>query len=177
MNSKVLHVTANMNPVFGGVSEALRTIIASLSNGQITHEVVSLDPPDAPYNSDNSFKSYCLGPGRGPWQYSKKLIPWLVENISSFDVVIIHGLWLFHGYAVRKALSQVRAGRTQNLGNDSLPKVFVVPHGMLDPYFQLAPGRKLKAIRNLVYWKWVESKIINEADAVLFTAEQSESPC
>jgi glycosyltransferase involved in cell wall biosynthesis len=47
-----------------------------------------------------------------------------------------------------------------------------MPHGMLDPYFQKAPGRKLKAMRNWIYWKFIEGKIINEADGVLFTCEE-----
>jgi glycosyltransferase involved in cell wall biosynthesis len=173
-NKKVLHVTANMNPVFGGVSEALRTIIASLSGDEITNEVVSLDPPNAPYNEANLFESHCLGPGKGPWQYSRKLVPWLLQNVSRYDVVIIHGLWLFHGYAVRRVLNQLRDNQVNAAEGKPLPKVFIVPHGMLDPYFQLARGRKLKAIRNLFYWKWVESRIVNEADAILFTAEQEK---
>jgi glycosyltransferase involved in cell wall biosynthesis len=44
-----------------------------------------------------------------------------------------------------------------------------MPHGMLDPYFQKASGRKLKAIRNLLYWKLIEQKLINDADGLLFT--------
>ena len=46
-----------------------------------------------------------------------------------------------------------------------------MPHGMLDPYFQRAPERKLKAIRNWVYWKIIESKVVNSADGLLFTCE------
>ncbi len=47
-----------------------------------------------------------------------------------------------------------------------------MPHGMLDPYFQRAEGRKLKAIRNVLYWKLIEGGVVNNADGLLFTAEE-----
>jgi glycosyltransferase involved in cell wall biosynthesis len=43
---------------------------------------------------------------------------------------------------------------------------------MLDPYFQKAKGRKLKAIRNVIYWQLIENKLINQADGLLFTCEE-----
>ena len=59
------------------------------------------------------------------------------------------------------------------LGNEQthIPKLYVMPHGMLDPYFQRAPDRKLKALRNWIFWKIIENKIVNQADALLFTCE------
>lgn len=53
-----------------------------------------------------------------------------------------------------------------------IPKLYVMPHGMLDPYFQRAKSRKFKAIRNWVFWKFIENKVINGADGLLFTCEQ-----
>lgn len=172
-NKKLLHVISNMNPQFGGVCEALRTIIPTLNNNGIHNEVVSLDASDVTFVTKDTFMIHQLGPGKGPWQYSAKLIPWLVDNLSNFDYVIIHGLWLFHGYAVRRALIQVKRKQALSFKNSTpeLPKVVVFPHGMLDPYFQLAPGRKLKALRNYLYWRLIEGKVVNEADAIFFTAE------
>ena len=43
---------------------------------------------------------------------------------------------------------------------------------MLDPWFQRANGRKLKALRNVIYWKLIEADVVNSADAVLFTCEE-----
>jgi glycosyltransferase involved in cell wall biosynthesis len=45
---------------------------------------------------------------------------------------------------------------------------------MLDPYFQKAEGRKLKAIRNWIFWKLIESKVVNNADGLLFTCEEEK---
>jgi glycosyltransferase involved in cell wall biosynthesis len=43
---------------------------------------------------------------------------------------------------------------------------------MLDPYFQRAAGRKIKAVRNYVYWKLLERRVVNDADGILFTCEE-----
>ena len=163
----LLHVVASMNPQQGGVCQAVRTMVAGLAGQAVHNEVASLDAPDAAWNQHDAFPAHALGPARGPWGHSAKLVPWLLANFSRFDVVILHGLWLYQGYAVRKALRQFRA---QNPGL-AVPRLYVMPHGMLDPYFQRASGRKLKAWRNWAYWKLIEQHVVNEADGLLFTCE------
>jgi glycosyltransferase involved in cell wall biosynthesis len=53
----------------------------------------------------------------------------------------------------------------------NIPRYFVMPHGMLDPWFQRAKSRRLKAIRNWFYWKLVEHRVIRDAEALFFTCE------
>jgi glycosyltransferase involved in cell wall biosynthesis len=60
----------------------------------------------------------------------------------------------------------------QKAQNSKIPKFFVFAHGMLDPYFQLAKGRKMKAMRNSLYWQLIERKIINQADQLLFATDE-----
>ena len=166
MNPKtVLHVIASMDPKMGGVCTAVRLMIGGLDSVGITNEVVSLDSPDASYLCTDSFPIYALGPGKTAWCYGQKLLPWFKKNLGRFDVVLIHGLWLYPGSAVTCAISLLRSKRSKT------PKVFVMPHGMLDPYFQNTPGRKFKAIRNRICWKFIEHKVINNADGLLFTCE------
>jgi glycosyltransferase involved in cell wall biosynthesis len=153
----------------GGVCQAVRTIIAGLTELEVQNEVVSLDPADAPFLQKDEFAVHALGPGKGPWGYNPHLVPWLVEHLPRFDAVVVHGLWLFYGHAVRRAQRQLQAQAT---AGQALPRVFVMPHGMLDPYFQRAAGRKLKAIRNTLYWKLLEQQLLNNADALLFTCEE-----
>ena len=99
-------------------------------------------------------------------------MPWLVENLERFDIIIVHALWVYHGYALRKAMRlATKKGKAAGPKKTSLPKVYVMPHGMLDPYFQRADTRKLKAARNWLYWKLIESKLVNEAEGILFTCE------
>jgi glycosyltransferase involved in cell wall biosynthesis len=163
---RVLHVIAWMDPKMGGVCQAVRTMILGLSEQQVLNEVVCLDDPKDLTDTRDPFPVHALGPAKSPWVYSEKFLPWMETNLSAFDTVIVHGLWLYHTYAVNKI---VRAQQKENI---SVPRVFVMPHGMLDPYFQKAKGRKLKAIRNWIYWKLIEHKVIAGADALLFTSEE-----
>ena len=165
----ILHVIAGMDPKLGGVCQGLRTIATGLEEEGMHNEVITMDVPGASFFATDNFKIHAIGPGKGAWCYNPKLIPWLIENLQSFDTVIIHGIWLYHDYAVQKAVRYLKRQKTAK--ETKIPKVFVFPQGMLDPYFQQASGRRLKALRNWAYWKLVEGKVINEADGLLFTAE------
>ena len=167
MRRRILHVTPGLDPRTGGVTQAIITMIKGLSGEGMENEVVCLDDPGANYLG-NEFPIYALGPGKGPWCYSSKLLPWLNQNLFRYDTVIVHGMWLYHAYATR------RAARAWNriLHLNEKCRILLMPHGMLDPYFQKAPGRRLKAIRNFFYWKFLENKIVNEADGVLYTCDE-----
>ncbi|QMU27433.1 glycosyltransferase [Adhaeribacter radiodurans] len=170
---KLLHVIGSMNPIMGGVCQAVRTMIAGLEEFGIHNEVTSLDAPDSRFSTEDSFQIHALGPGKSSWGYSPLLFSWLTENLVRFDVVICHGLWLYPGFALTKAL--YISNKRHFIGKqeiNNLPKLFIMPHGMLDPYFQKAPGRKLKALRNWAYWKLIEGRNVNEADGILYTCRE-----
>lgn len=168
---RLLHVVDTMDPERGGVSQAVRTMASEISNAGFFNEVLTLDAPRQK-NLDDAFKTNDIGPSRGPWSYSNKLTPWLIENLPRFDTVIIHGLWLYVGFAVRLALAKTKRGKITSLQGSSSTRLFIMPHGMLDPYFQQAKNRKAKAIRNWVYWKLIEGDFVNNADGLLFTCNQ-----
>lgn len=165
---RILHVVVSMDPKLGGVCQAVRSLIKGFEGTDVANEVVSLDISDAPYTKMDRFRIHAIGPGSGPWSYSDKLIPWLYANLQRFDVVVLHGLWLYPNYAVHKLIRRYRTAQIQ----EHIPKVFIMPHGMLDPYFQKAAGRRLKSIRNSVYWKLIEGDVVNKAEGVLFTCEE-----
>ena len=165
---KVLHVVSSMDPKNGGVSQAIRSIIASISAFGIHNEIVCLDRHDAPHLLNSEIIIHALNSGRGAWQYNSRLENWLHANLNYFDVVIMHGLWQYAGYALKKSLSSLASGSSII----DMPRLYVMPHGMLDPYFQKASGRKLKAIRNQLYWKFIESKLVNDCEALLFTCQE-----
>jgi len=168
---KILHIVGSMDPASGGICQGIRSSDAVMVGLGATREVVSLDDPEASFLGMDSFPVHALGPSIGPWQYAVQLKPWLIANLSRFDVFIINGLWIYPSYAAGEVMGIIR--RKNRRGKKiKLPKIFVMPHGMLDPYFQHAPGRKLKAIRNWFYWKLIESKLVNNADGVLFTCEK-----
>jgi len=167
---KCLHVTASMDPRLGGVSQAIRTLAdpSNYSDNVILHEVASLDDPAALF-PDTPFILYKLGPAKSPWAYSAKLIPWLREHAIGYDIIVIHGLWLFHGFAVRKVLDSLVSSQ------EKVPTCFLMPHGMLDPYFQKDPSRRIKALRNWFYWKFIEHRVINKSNGLLFTCEEERN--
>ena len=163
---KILHVIPSIDPRQGGVVQAVKTMILGLSMKSVHNEVVSLDNSEAPFLIGSDFTIHAIGKATGPWHYNQRLFDWLYANVAYFDTIILHGLWLYPNYAVSKCLKKIK------LEHGVIPKLFVMPHGMLDPYFQKAPGRRLKAIRNLIYFRLIESQIISRADGMFFTTEE-----
>jgi len=169
---KILHVIGSMNPLSGGPCQGIRNLNKVMGEKGIYREVVCLDDPASQFLGSDPFIIHALGPSKSAWQYSPKLLPWLIGNINRFDIIIINGIWLYHVFAASKALRMLKRKKIP-VKNDSnkTPQLFIMPHGMLDPYFQKAPDRKLKAFRNWLYWKLVESKNIKQASGLLFTCE------
>ena len=161
---KILHLTSSMNPKGGGVCQAIRDIIygISLIDNNIVNEVVCLDNADEYFLKQDIFKIHALGKGKTSWNYNKNLFRWLEKNIENYDKTIVHGLWQYQSYAV------------YSLWEKRTFQYFVMPHGMLDPYFQLAKERKLKALRNELFWDIIEKKLVNNASALLFTCEEEK---
>ena len=156
-----------MNPNAGGPCQGIRNSIPELEKLGNENEVVCLDGPNEKFGCDDSFVIHRLGPAHGRWAKSNALVPWLDEHLPDYDAVILHGLWLYQSHAVTKAVRKLRTG-----GVSRVPKFFVMPHGMLDPWFQRDPSRRLKAIRNWFVWKLVEQRTIASADGVLFTCQR-----
>lgn len=157
----ILHVVPTLNPASGGVSQAVRNMIRYVNEVHIGHEVLCLDGPNADYLHSLHFKVHALGNGKTAWNYHAQLIPWLREHLNDYHCVISHGLWQYQSYALRNVLK-----------NHPHIQLYLMPHGMLDPYFQRAGHRRLKAIRNYFIWHLVEQRLVSMTDAVLFTCEQ-----
>lgn len=156
-----------MDPKSGGPCQGIRNTTEALSLQGVKNEVVCVDSPDAQYLGNDTFPIHALGPANNFWAYSAKLFRWLIDNINRFDAVIVHGLWLYPSHAVRIAMKEI----SKSTDSKKIPW-FVMPHGMLDPYFQNAPDRKIKAIRNKYYWKVIENKVVESATGLLFTCEE-----
>lgn len=159
----ILRVIASMDPISGGPCQGIRNAIPALKELGVRNEVVCMDDSQAEFMNKDTFVIHALGPAKNAWAYGPRLMPWLKENLHRFDAVIVHGLWLYPGYAIYQAYKSI---------NGTRPKLFVMPHGMLDPYFQRSNSRRLKALRNWFYWKLIEKKVIHRADGIFFTCEQ-----
>jgi glycosyltransferase involved in cell wall biosynthesis len=205
---KLLRVVGSLDPAEGGLSQAIRSSAAELEELGVFSEVVSCDSPDASWLGQDAFPVYALGPRRYGFAYTPKLRPWLEENLSRFDAVIIDGLWLWPSVCAARAVRTLRrraetgdlnrseakiaegkpevsetadggdphtggqAAAATVLRNSKQLRCFVMPHGMLDPWFQRDRSRRVKAVRNWFYWWLVERRVVNSADALLFTCQQ-----
>jgi len=167
---KILHVISSMNPVSGGPCQVLRNTIPELELLGSENTIVCLDDPDSFFIKNDPLHVVAVGSGKGPWSYNAALSQWLLPNLLNYDIVICHGLWLYTTYSVKITLQRYqKMFNDGNLEDKKIPKLYIMPHGMLDPYFQKAPDRRLKAVRNWLYWKVIEGKVVNNAQGLLFT--------
>ncbi|UWU67625.1 glycosyltransferase [Bradyrhizobium sp. NC92] len=96
-----------------------------------------------------------------PWvryRYSPHLLPWLRNNVSKFDAVVVNGLWNYSSFAARLALRR------------SATPYFVYTHGMLDPWFRKA--YPLKHIAKQLSWWLSEGPLLSGAHRVIFTTDE-----
>jgi len=153
---KILHAISSIDPRHGGTSEA----VVQLSREAIRHgheiEIASIDDPSGAWIREFPLPLHALGPGKTAFQYSGKFQAWLQENIPRFDAVVSHALWQWTGVAVRTACG----------GHHPY---FVFPHGMLDPYFDQFP---LKRLKKSFFWPWADRRVLRDARAIFFTSEE-----
>ncbi len=154
----ILHLIGTISPEAGGPTESVRSLLLH-GPPDYRGEVVSLDPPDAPFLKDITFPIHPLGPTVTSFRFTRRLIPWLRANAHRFDGVVVNGIWQYVGLAVLL----VFAGK----------KPYVVfTHGMLDPYFKRR--YPLKHLKKWIYWLLGEYWILRRAYRVLFTTEAEE---
>ena len=153
---KILHVLRSIDPSSGGTYEGVRCLATcQLAMGRML-ETVALDEPNLRHAMPGPV--HLLGPCTNKYGRTAALDRWLDQNLTRFTVVVVHGLWQYHGFAVRRAC--LKAG---------IPYA-VFPHGMLDPWFKRT--YPLKHLKKWLYWPWGEYRILRDAAAVLFTAEE-----
>ncbi|MFB9076918.1 glycosyltransferase [Flavobacterium procerum] len=163
---KILRVISSMHPRNGGPCQGIRNATPYFDKAGITTEVVCMDDEATSYPLTDDFTIYKVGNGKTSYQYQPKLLKWLEEHIQKYDFVIVHGLWQYHNLAVYKAIKSAKKKKQY------VPKIVIMPHGMLDPYFQKASERKWKALRNKLVWSLIEKKCISHADAIFYTCEE-----
>jgi len=155
---KLLHLIASVDPRGGGPMEGVRQLGLALSSLGHQVEVASLDDPGDPDLAGYPLPVHALGPGRGRYRYSARMLPWLRRHAADHDLIVVNGLWQYHGLAAWRALAGA-----------GVPYV-VFTHGMLDPWFKRA--YPLKHLKKWLYWPWAEYRLLRDATAVLFTSEE-----
>ena len=152
----ILQTTRSMDPRMGGTAEAVRLLTDALRRLDHRVEIATLDAPDAPWVQQQHV--HALGPASGVYGYSSRFLPWLKANAQRFDAVIVNGTWQYHSFGTWLALRRT-----------GVPYV-IFPHGMLDVYFK--QRYPLKHLKKWLYWPWSDYRVLRDAAATLFTAEQ-----
>ena len=157
---RLLHVIRSVSPAQGGTAEGLRQSVLATSALGHRAEVLTLDADHDAWVAAFPAPTHALGPVASHYGYSRRLVPWLRENAGDYDAVVVHGLWQYHSLAAWRALHGTRV------------PYFVYPHGMLDPWFKRR--YPLKHLKKSLYWPWAERRVLRDAAAVLFTAEEEQ---
>ena len=155
---RILNVIHSVNPVQGGPGEGLRQMVQATRRLGHRQEVLTLDGCGDAWVNAFPGPIHAIGPVRTTYAFNRGLVPWLMAHGSDYDALIVHGLWQYHGLAVRQAAREL-----------GLP-YFIYLHGMLDPWFKR--HYPFKHLKKWLYWPWADYRVTRDAQAVLFTTEE-----
>jgi len=155
-----LRIISTLDPAYGGPVEGLRQSVQALAPLGYPNEVVTLDPPDAPWLDSFPAPVQALGPSLGKYCYTPRLLPWLEWETARYDAVIVEGIWQYHSFATWLASRKAKF------------PYHIFPHGALDPWFK--QQYPLKHLKKWLYWPWAEYQVLRDARTVLFTSEEEK---
>jgi glycosyltransferase involved in cell wall biosynthesis len=155
---KILQLVHTLDPRVGGVAAAVVGLSRGMAKRGHEVEIVILDDPAAPWLTNVGLPVHALGAGLTGYRYSSKLLPWLKKYGGGYDKIIVNGLWQYLSFAAWRRYAK-----------SPLP-YFVFPHGMLDPWFK--ETFPLKHLKKWLYWPWADYRVLRDATAVIFTAEE-----
>lgn len=152
-NMKILHVIPTLAPASGGPAEALRQLTDAYPEIGVEAEIVCLDTPGSPWIANFAAQVHAISERRGTYGYSPLLRDWLQQNVTRFDGVVAHAMWVYSTVAAARAAR----GRVPYA---------VFPHGMLDPWFRRR--YPLKHLKKCLYWP-IQYPVLHDAAGVFFT--------
>jgi glycosyltransferase involved in cell wall biosynthesis len=155
---RLLECVNTTDPAYGGCGESTRQRCRALQSLGHRVETLTMDHKDSSWIKDWPTPVHALGRGISRCGYNPRLEPWIRMSALKFDAIIVNGVWRYLEWGVRNGL--------RSLG---VP-YFVIPHSMLNPWFQEAIS--ISSISKFVMWRLVEWKVLRDARAVLFTCEE-----
>ena len=154
---KILHVIDTTNPKTGGPVEGLKQLYKYYKKKKINVEILSSDNNLYSNNLKKDLpKINIAGKQSFFFRYNSKLIPWLEKNIYKYDLLIVHGIWLYHNFAV------------MNVANRFNKPYFVFTHGAMAPW--LNKFLTFKYIKKKIFFSLFQRKFLLRAKAVFFTS-------
>src|ERR1700736_4286180 len=130
---KILHVLPSLDQSYGGPLRAVLDLSAHSESTAFQSEILGFGPLKVPDNPIPPELIHSLRLSL-PMKYccSFKLSRWLESHLSSYDGVVLHGMWLYPNWVISRACR-------------SLHKPYIYfPHGMLEPWSVFGQG-SLKA--------------------------------
>ncbi|MCA1379280.1 glycosyltransferase [Bradyrhizobium sp. BRP23] len=155
---RILHIIASADPKTGGVIEGVLQTSRIMSRFGAESEIVCFDTPGSDWLNNADVTIHALGRLTSFYEYAPAAIPWFRKHLSSYDVVIVNGLWNYSALAASVAL------RARHV------PYFVFPHGMMDPWFR--KRYPLKHRVKQLSWFFSEGPLLANANAVLFTTDE-----
>ena len=155
---KILQLVHTLDPSVGGVASSVHALSRGIARRGHKIDIAVLDDPSATWLKDLDLNVHALGAGVGSYRYSNALMPWLRAHGGDYDRVIVNGIWQYLSFAAWRRYA-----------GSSVP-YYVFPHGMLDPWFKKT--FPLKHFKKWLYWPWAEYRVLRDAAAVIFTAEE-----
>lgn len=156
---RVLHVLDSLDPAYGGPVKAVRDLsIAARAHG-IESEFAGFCNSPVLHTASDIHLFQVTAPRR--YRYAPSFQPWLRQNLSRFDGLILHSSWLHWAWAASKEC--VRSG---------IPYAYF-PHGMLETWSVRAQGWG-KRLKKELYWHWRERTIVASSRCMLFTTRREQ---
>ena len=146
-----------LDPTTGGVVRAVLLLSEEMARQGHEVEITTLDPKDSPNETPTTLPVHELGRSNRGYGFSPYLQQWLDRHGRNYDCVIVNGCWQYSGFAAWRRFHK-----------SPIP-YYVMPHGMLDPWFKRTYA--LKHLKKWLYWPWGEYRILRDARAVIFTSD------
>jgi len=157
MSRSILHLIRTLDPERGGPVTFLKQVSAVHAAMGVRVAILTLDRNEPAWVADLPVSALECAPSRGSYGYNPSLGAILAELAGTFDAMVVHGLWQYHGLCAMRVSARI-----------GVP-YFVFPHGMLDPWFRRS--YPLKHLKKQVYWVLAERRVLQGARAVLFTSK------
>jgi glycosyltransferase involved in cell wall biosynthesis len=157
MSRSILHLIRTLDPERGGPVTFLKQLSKVHAAMGVRVAILTLDRNKPAWVADLPVSTLECAPGRGTYGYNSSLEAKLAELAGSFETMVVHGLWQFHGLCAMRVSTRI-----------GVP-YFVFPHGMLDPWFRRS--YPFKHLKKQLYWVLAERRVMEGAKAVLFTSE------
>jgi glycosyltransferase involved in cell wall biosynthesis len=157
---RILHCLDTIDPAFGGPVEAARQF-ARFCSPENMIEVASLDDDVSQWIKSWPVPVHALGQGFSFYRYNPQFVKWLRAHHENYDAVVVHGLFRYNLTGAWKALRGTGC------------PYFVIPHGMLNPWFKTR--YPAKHLRKQLFWYTQIKPALQAARKVIYlTAEERQ---